>query len=432
MTKKSIVVLSQDLLSFQKEKDHTKDTRFKKNYRNGLLVLILVLICLQFFFSAAQILNKSVNKRLTRWGGRALIGVVQKIYTSRPVFSYKTFSSGKWQKQFELWFTNAVPFRARIVRGHNQFYFQVFKKAYPPNIIIGKQGYLFGSPYIEKYYNTLKKDYDPKSFEVWADDLQALAQFFAQRGQQFIYFITPSKSTYFSEYLPECHRCNKNKVRPDYHLATHTLKKRGFGFVDTSEMVLRLKKDFRFYLFPKGGVHWTDLAAAYAAQSLVKHIQTQNPIISNFTFSYRLVPVKQSKCMYDADFLYLANLSAPPLGYEVPNVIITKPQKGKEKLKVAFIGGSFTNQPGKILAQTQLFKQIDIYNYLIVRHQQYVKDGELPEQIMLKSDKHVYYPEDYKDLWNADVVILEENEQNLRSKHFKLLLKRTIGREAEY
>ncbi len=417
-----------------------------KGYRNSLLTLVLCLICIQFSFSLLKILSPSVDKQLARWGSSALAGVVQKRELLTHGSIIRSFFSGTLQRQFESWFNLTVPFKSLIIRAYNQFYFQIFSKSYAKNVVIGKKGYLFGGPYNEKYYNSFRKTYQQETFDAWANDLQTLADFFTQRGQQFIYFITPSKSAYYPEFLPGCYRCKKHQARPDYHLMVNTLKRQNIQFVDASKQSLDLKKHIPDYIFPKGGVHWTDLAAAYSAQALVKNISikgSKEPM-PNFTLSYQLRPINGPRrwTSNDADYINLTNLLFPPLDYMVPEVSVDVSQMPQKKLKLVFIGGSFAGQPAKILAQTQLFKQIDVFHYLIIRHDRYTPQGERQE-ILMKANKTgetpfqirrrikktgVYYPEDYQDLLDADIVILEENEQNLRSNHFKLLFKRMVAR----
>lgn len=65
------------------------------------------------------------------------------------------------------------------------------------------------------------------------------------------------------------------------------------------------------------------------------------------------------------------------------------------------------------MIQSGFFSRINYFNYFKVFHTIY------PGNVKLSVDENNL--ETYRDLLEADVVVVEENEQNLRSNHVKLL-----------
>ena len=370
--------------SFQNPDSELNKALFYRKLSRGALLAMAIFLLIQFGLILVNEFSKGLQKKMTHWNAvtglrndENLFGVQENKVKKRPEWTFRTMLSGEWQKQFEQWFnTKMIPFRSTLIKLHNQFFYTVFLKSYmySGGIVVGKQRYLYEMQYITKYYNVAHGKYTQETFNTWADELQTLADFFRQRGQQFIYIITPSKASYQPEYLPVCRRCDPSNTRPDYYGFTNTLKKRGFKFIDASQMVLDAKKDFEPFMFPKGGIHWTSLAGAFATRNLIKEIATKYPV-PELQFTYRL---DQKPREIDMDLAGLLNVFARPRHYLVPEVVIKPmPRKTKQPLKVAIVSGSFMFEVAGILAKTKLFDQIDFYFYWKVEHYRNTPKTEL-------------------------------------------------------
>lgn len=332
---------------------------------------------------------------------------------SFPRWSWESLIAGKFQRPFENWLNTELPFRANMVRGFNQVYYNLFSKSYVNRMIIGKTGQLYQTPYIDNYCNLKQLKYSRPEFKQWVDELRELSEFFTQRGQHFVYLITPSKAAYFPEYIPTQFACPlTGSVRPGYLLATEMLRDAGIPYVDGSKIVLNAKGKFPVDLFPRGGIHWNMLGAALASRELFREISGNlNQPLPKLRFSY---VVDNNPKDTDTDLLMLANLWRPNRNYPVPHIKIENVKQGiQQKPTIAIVGGSFSLQVRRVMIESGFFSKIDYFNYFKIFHFTY------PESVRPSVDEN--NPETYRELLEADVVLLEENEQNLRSEYMKLL-----------
>ena len=354
-----------------------------------------------------------IRLRLTAMQAKPLAG--QQGNAVFPRWSWKSLMAGKFQTPFENWLNESLPFRANMIRMFNQVYYDWFSKSYVRNgrVIVGKTRQLNTLSYISKYCNLKKAEFSRSEFKQWVSELRELSEFFTQRGQHFVYLITPSKAAYFPEYIPDQFACASRPVRPDYMLATEMLKDAGISYVDGSKIVLDAKGVFPVDLFPRGGIHWNMLGAALATRELLRDISRnfEQPL-PDLRFSYTVDNKPTTGA--DIDLITLANLWFPDLNYRVPHIKVESTNQIIQKnYNVAMVGGSFLEQVRAVMIQSGFFSGIDYFNYFKIFHIKY------PGNVRLLVDEN--NPETYRALLEANIIIVEENEQNLRSNHVKLL-----------
>lgn len=416
---------------------------FYKKLSRGALLMMAIFLLIQFTLIVIQDFNKGLQKKMEHWNAVAgvtndenLFGVQTHRFKRKPAWTFKEMWTGEWQKKFEEWFNKKmIPFRSTLIKLHNQIYYTIFFKSYmySSGIVIGKNRYLYEKLYMDKYYNVTHAVYTQEKFDKWANDLQTLANFFRQRGQHFIYVVTPSKASFQPEHLPACHRCDPTNTRPDYHGFVATLNKRGFKFINASESTFDVKKELAPFMFPKGGTHWTSLAGAFATRDIMKEMSVKYPL-PELQFTYRL---DQKPREIDMDLAGLLNLFARPRRYIVPEITIKPMRKKSQKpIKVAIVSGSFMFEVASVMAKTELFDQIDFFFYWKIDHYRNRADTKLKldpvvgsvmpfESLGIKEDG----PGAYDDILKADVVILEENETNMSSPHFRALSEKMLGKK---
>lgn len=387
-----------------------------------LLIMILLVLPLPLITCGTVFKTLLTEKKY-------LYGVANKPHPF-PALSGSAIFNKTWQIQFQDWLNFKIPLRSTLIRLHNQIYYSLFSKSYmyDSHIIIGRKNYFYEISYLTKYCNTNHITYTQAQFSEWLAKLQALNDFFRKRRQKFVYIISPSKAGYFPEYIPSYYRCS-DAPRPDYKIAQSTLKKADFPYIDASRVLLDNKSKYGNLLFPRGGTHWTALGAALIIADVLNKIDA--PQLPRLKFSYT---TDFNPSGTDSDLLDISNLLFPQKNYIVPKVSFIKSSSkhpGKP-LKIALVGGSFLGQLTQLFAQEKLFAQIDYYFYLKLNHF-HMADGVIPPHtlfgVMEAVDLHD--PKTYQDILDADVVIFEENEENLRSAYLTQLLD-TLKIEAKH
>ncbi|ARG96671.1 hypothetical protein B6N58_02715 [Legionella micdadei] len=320
--------------------EHTSDELSRKESNNWLMSLREFLRAYrQFvpFFLIMIVLALPLNLFVIKQFARKF-SIQTKQTQKLPDFTVEKFVNNTLQKEYETWFNDHNPLKSTFTKFNNQFYYSFFSTSlmFNSNIVIGKKGYLYEKIYTDQYANPSKIPYTQKQFDKWAADLQELADFFAKRGQKLIYLITPSKATFYPEYLPDSYTKIVTNPRPDYFLKIKALKNIDVPYIDASELMLANKqKPYGNLLFTRGGTHWTMLGAALAGQKIIDLIsqQTQLPL-PPLSFSYT---VSNRPLGVDKDLLHLCKLLFPPKHYRVPYVTFNANEK-PSPLKLAIIG----------------------------------------------------------------------------------------------
>ena len=336
------------------------------------------------------------------------------IHWASPRFSLKGVMDGSFQKSTEQLLEDVFPLRAAIVRATNQVYYSLFARSYMYHneIIIGKQQYLYETVYLMHYCNVLHEKYTQEEFDQWAKNIESLGDFFAKRGQTFLFVLTPSKAAYYPEYIPQWLGCNPQPPRPDYLLAAAALTRTHVPYIDLSKLVIDGKGKYPLPHFNRGGTHWSMLAVALSAREIAAKISAQGKWqLPEVRFSYS---IDNHPDGIDTDLLDVLNLWSPSRNYPTARVTFTQAVVSKPRApRIAIVGGSFMGQMYNALRETNMFERVDYYFYLVMEH---VSHPWLPPPT-----PSPYSAEYYRELLAADIVILEENESNLKSPHVRVL-----------
>lgn len=383
--------------------------------KNNLIYLPLFLLILFGVFPISFYIYKNTVKNITKlyqaWyviETTPLYGVVD---THKPVFSIANLISGEWQKQIEVRFNEYFPLRKTIIRVHNQFYYQLFSKIYmyKSSIIKGQNGYLFEMHYLNSFCNSANNVYTDQEFNQWAKNILALSHFFEARGQKFLFIITPSKVSFYPEYIPKHYQCSKNSNRMNYKLGIQALKKLNVNFVDASSLIINNKSKYGKLLFPRGGTHWTNLSGAIASKEIIKKIAPAH--LQHLDFSYTPFQAFNAINPIDTDLLDLSNLLFSAKNYPVARVDFASSNAVSKPLSIAFIGGSFGFQIVNAFQKFHLVSTLDYFFYMYQHHFLFLGDSPARIEVAFNPYDH----ECFKSILNANVVILEENESSLGS-----------------
>lgn len=192
-------------------------------------------------------------------------------------------------------------------------------------------------------------------------------------------------------------------------MAINVLGKSGLNYIDGSKIILDAKGKYPVELFPRTGIHWTSLAATLTTRELLIRIsQTIGRDLPRIKFSYT---IDRNPIGSDVDLLQLLNLWQPNRDY--PSSKLSFKKLDRQPIRLAVVGGSFIHQLMHVLDSADIFCQMDHYYYLQIEHIRYPSKGGCGVE---QED-----PGSYQALLSAEVIVLEENEANLRSPHFQLL-----------
>jgi len=374
--------------------------RFPSLNRSQFITLAMVLLLALPVATAWNLVARSYAPKLEIRIGRNLRGVVE---PPKPFqWSWQAFANGDNQRAISYEVTQSIPLRRVFVRVNNQIRYKLFGAFGAAGVLRGDDGHLIEKPYLDEYCaRDLAKMEAPA--RLWVSQIKELQDFLEKRGHAFIYLITPSKVAHFPEAFVNRYPCasaQRDRLGK-VPVFVAMLKQAGVNVVDAATLTHSMKGKYEFGMFPQGGVHWNQLAVAYAANAVIEEINRQRktspiaPLKWNYT-------VSSNATGEDRDLLDLLNILLPRPEYKVPIVSYAPRQCGPEaKLDIAVVGGSFIHVLSETLARSACLQELKGYNYLF----RGLRGG--PNYAVIKSR---LTPAEIAPIADADVVILEENE----------------------
>jgi alginate O-acetyltransferase complex protein AlgJ len=319
-----------------------------------------------------------------------------------PEFSLQSWLEGDFQRDADIWFKERFGLRDYYVRiaNHLNYHFFSLSQKGSIQIIVGRDGELHEAGYLRHY---CRYGLDESGWDVHKlfRRMRRLQDSFEARGIAFFFLITPTKASVYPDSLPDAFCGPQESPGVAYEMALDAMREDGVHYVDgfahTRDAVAQ-RDDIR--LFSKGGIHWNRLGAFYTTREI---LETADRLSSRDIPGIVLesVAIDRNPRGSDRDFADLLNLVSAPLGYEVPHPVIVPEHLPRRDLRAVFVGGSFLDLPMKLLAETEIFEQLDQYFYfdLILRRHSEGEEGPIERDEI-----------DWEaEIFSADVVVLEAN-----------------------
>ncbi|MCL2816545.1 MAG: hypothetical protein FWD23_18260, partial [Oscillospiraceae bacterium] len=294
---------------------------------------------------------------LTSFLGAGELEYGEKEY-ERPEFSMKTFFDGKFQTNFELWFSRSYYLRKDFVQLYNRLdaakYNILLYRVKAPDevntvndkkddtkkpaetneeppekiveviiepkfwqyavdrdtpvetptnrgseaVIIGKSGYLFEAAYIWEYYG-FWAGYVDKTDDQLLERVRVLKEIqdaAYKMGKGFVVVITPSKASHYTEYIPEWFKAQYVTLRRDYVRPYIRFKK----FLQDYGVNFVDSQDVHNAVgmtntFTKTGIHWNMMSSFEVVDAIVTDYERQLGIAVRHMEIYDIEMVKQGR-----------------------------------------------------------------------------------------------------------------------------------------
>jgi hypothetical protein len=266
-----------------------------------------------------------------------------------------------FQARAEALFAEQLPPRRTMVELVNQLEYDLFGRSYMYGemLVIGRGDTLFERPYISRW---CASSADPAPLGRTADQIAALRDRFVRDGRALIVLITPSKPAIVPELLPPACLPPADPDGPRRTFAA-LLAARGIPVLDGHEAAMAMKRDDPLPPFPRGGTHWSRLAAHRVASMLLEEAGRQAGAdlggLSVSAIGWSAAPAGQ-----DSDLARLLNLYSPPLDYRVgAGTIDCRPTEVGARGELVAVGGSFLWEVLASIAACRLFAAVDYLYY---------------------------------------------------------------------
>ncbi len=219
-------------------------------------------------------------------------------------------------------------------------------------VIIGKSGYLYENGYINEYYGYSKmyREVTRERIIEQVERFEYIQDELAKRGIAFIFVITPSKASQYSEAIPDWYK--KQNVAPDDYVRPYTylveeLKNSTVNYIDSASLYVEAGLQ---ETFPKTGTHWNKLASFETMKAILRSYveQTGEDII--LLDAAKVIATKDppgygnpEKDIYGAVYSAIpSSINIVDDEYYQPDVYVLNPDE-QNKINVFLQGGSFAH-----------------------------------------------------------------------------------------
>lgn len=299
--------------------------------KNKFSANFYILIGVLFFISIPLIQNQLHLKKYIK----PLIGAYNTVQDT--VITTESWFNGRYQAVKDKYLAQNYGLRNYFIMLDNQINYKLFNATGIGNVIVGKGDFLYETEYIDAYYgknfvglDTLMNRYKK---------IKKLQDYLASMGIDLEIVFTPSKASFYPEFIPDNWRSEK-KIN-NYDCAVALCKKLKINHVDFSGWFKKIKNISPYDLYPKTGIHWSNYGALIATDSLKKQIEFNTKLnlrdfqITNVAFSDTLIDP-------DNDMGEVMNLLFPVKTFPMPYAnYYWKEDNGAVKPKALFIGDSY-------------------------------------------------------------------------------------------
>ncbi len=229
-----------------------KQTKIKKYLFGGIMILLLL---------------PMLQASLTIFKLEPLKGAIETF--EKPDFTFETWKTGEFQKNYEKYLDNNFGFRSTFIRINNQQAYSFHNEAKANGVIIGKENYLFEKNYLKAYLGT---DYiGEQAIESQVFKLRKIQDTLQKLNKDLLMIFAPGKGTFFPEYMPDyCAKQKRSKTNYAGYLSA--MKSQKINYLDFNQWFLNMKSKSKYPLYGKAGIHWSKYGEYLAADSIIEVI----------------------------------------------------------------------------------------------------------------------------------------------------------------
>lgn len=337
--------------------------------------------------------------------GDGLNGAVEAV--EKPALSAQAVMEGTWQESVEEWTKSELSVREPLIRLGNQFIFDVFNGTSNNNLVVGKDQSLFEDIYLEVQlqYSHVTEEYMASQL----DKLEQLDRLLEARGQQLVIFLTPMKSAFCEDSIPNIWKwAAPEQDTSDYELFRDALASSSLTYYDSIPFV-ETRQASGEQCWTKTGIHWTSVTGWMVAQDFSDFLE------ENFGYDFPEWEITSVPCespVYpDHDLFLNLNLLMEPYDEQYYEPVVTMREEGTNLPAVFSQGGSFQAQ--SILP---LLRNAGVEGFAYVENKEYtVYDGNEETKTGFQAFGDVDMAQLLTD---KDLVILEVNQEAIDRMSF--------------
>ncbi len=371
--------------------------------------ITFIIICLGILISILTLFVFKINPKVF------LYGVT--IANEKPKIQKRALLSGKYQLDYDKWFSDNFPLRGYFVKAYDQILYQFGN---PVNgVQEGKNGDLHGEMWMNSY---LMPNIEPEILENYFKSVKYVNKQLLLRNKKLVYVISPNKAEVNNDTLPLKYkwmeRVVKNKAK-ERKKVNNFLKKENIISVDTTNIMISLKEG-GILPFCRTGIHWNQIAASKALIAVINKMKQNKINVGNIYISNKTV--SDYPTFDEIDYKQLMNVYYSEEYGPYPKVTLNIDDKEQREIGVFAMTTSYTNMIVELFAEYgmpfQKFKRL--YYNQSSSHLYYDDNNKLKFEKWLSGVQmdEVNYRE---ILDNYDVIVVEHNAGEIPQTHIEFI-----------
>lgn len=193
-------------------------------------------------------------------------------------------SQGLDMENVAFYIEDRMGLRAQMLNIYQVINDRLFHEMEHPNYCYGKDGYVFFQGLTE---NTAGEDF-VREFCSYLSRIQTYCE---DRGVPFIYCLTPSKSTVYSQYLPEGYIYRNDFLSYMYKY----LELYDINYVDNAAYLTEVAEDEQIFNVKYDAGHWNDLGEFYGMNNILTKVREYFPSVQLLQLSdYEIEQVEET------------------------------------------------------------------------------------------------------------------------------------------
>lgn len=195
---------------------------------------------------------------------------VSSIDNRKLIDSSEVFSQGNITENVESYVEDRIGFRTEMVNVYTKGMDLIFDEMIHPSYQYGKDGYIF--PKLRE--NPLDKEFQ----EVYSDFILNFQNYCIDRDIKFLYALEPSKTTIYSEFLPDGY--NYDNKNTDYLLSL--LKDKNVNYLYTGQVLMDAKNSKEVFDKKYDANHWNETGATIGISSILDKLRDLDSTVDKF------------------------------------------------------------------------------------------------------------------------------------------------------
>lgn len=357
---------------------------------------------------------------------------VSKIDNRKLIGFSEIFSKGSVTKNIESYVEDRIGFRNKMVNVYTKGMDLLFDEMIHPNYQYGKDGYIFAKLQENKF--------DKEFQEVYSDFILDFQDYCEDRQIKFLYAAEPSKTTVYSEFLPDGY----NYENQNFNYFLELLEEKNINYVYTGEDLIEAKSSKQVFDKEYDAGHWNETGAIVGISSILDKLNDLDSTVDKFDIN-KFESVKYTNTTLPVSHFSIDEETTHYNLKEDNSVCITdfkdeikqseqftyfshyKNSNNKDAPKILIFGGSYFEGRDKFL--TENFSElVRIHNYHNVIDYDYYINIFNPDIVLFESTEYThsdyYFPVDKmkNTIYNNNF----ENYSNLSESKFAYIKDNTF------